>query len=219
MNKSIKRLGIMGGTFDPIHYGHLVTAEAARGEYELDHVLFLPSGISPHKDPKTISDAQHRYLMTVFATLTNPYFEVSRVEIDREGVTYTIDTLRLLKEQYGADTKLYFITGADVIAEIMSWKDSSELIQLSEFIAATRPGFKFQPEYVDQWFFQQNKHLHQLKVPAMAISSTDIRLRVKAGKSIRYLVPESVEYYIRKNKLYIDKSDTQSEKNEAESVL
>lgn len=192
----------MGGTFDPIHYGHLVTAEAARGEYELDHVLFLPTGISPQKDPSFVSDAEHRYQMTIFATLTNPYFGVSRVDIDREGVTYTIDTLRLLSQQFGPDTQLFFITGADVIAEIVAWKNSDELIQLSEFIAATRPGYNFKPEHIDSWFFQRHKNLHQLKVPAMAISSTDIRNRVRKGKSIRYLVPETVEYYIHKNNLY-----------------
>lgn len=198
----IKRLGIMGGTFDPIHYGHLVTAEGARGEYDLDHVLFLPSGIPSHKNPEQVSCADHRYLMTVLATLTNPHFGASRIDIDREGVTFTIDTLTELRQIYGPKTELFFITGADVIMNIMSWKATSEMLQLADFIAATRPGFKFESDHVTDWFAAQDKRLHQLKVPAMAISSTDIRQRVKNGKSIRYLVPETVESYIRKNKLY-----------------
>lgn len=206
--ENLCRIGVMGGTFDPVHYGHLVTAEAARGEYGLDHVLFVPSGVSPHKDPQNVSDAEHRYLMTVLATLTNPHFGVSRVDIDRKGITYTIDTLLLLKKQYSNDTRLFFITGADVIVEAMTWKDSKGLLQLSEFIAATRPGFKFKSDKVEKWFMQQHKRLHQLQVPAMAISSTDIRNRVKAQKSIRYLVPETVESYIRKNNLYLNSTDT-----------
>lgn len=205
MSKQVRplRIAIMGGTFDPVHYGHLVTAEAVRGEFAIDHVLFVPSGVPPHKDPGQVSDAEHRYLMTVFATLTNPYFEVSRVDIDREGQTYTIDTLRALRRLYGDETELFFITGADAIAEIMSWKDAEELLKLSEFVAATRPGYQFEPE-LEEWFASQGKRLHTLQVPAMAISSTDIRKRVRSRKSIRYLVPETVEYYIHKNHLYQD---------------
>lgn len=197
-----KRIGIMGGTFDPIHYGHLVTAEGARGEYSLDHVLFLPSGIPSHKNPQQVTDPDHRYLMTVLATLTNPHFGASRIDIDREGVTYTIDTLTDLQQIYGVETELFFITGADVIMNIMTWKDTKKMLQLADFIAATRPGFKFESDKMKEWFAQQDKRLHQLQVPAMAISSTDIRQRVMDGKSIRYLVPETVESYIRKNKLY-----------------
>lgn len=204
--KAIRKIGIMGGTFDPIHYGHLVTAEAALGEYQLDQVLFLPSGTPPHKDTRKVSDAKHRHLMTVLATLTNPQFEVSRLDIDREGVTYTIDSLRLLKEHYGPNTELYFITGADVVMELMNWKTPERLLELAEFIAATRPGFSYgsKKSEVTDWFIKHDKRLHELKVPAMAISSTDVRQRVKSNKSIRYLVPETVEYYIHKNNLYMD---------------
>jgi len=200
-----RRIGIMGGTFDPIHYGHLVTAEAALGEFNLDLVLFLPSGTPPHKDARQVTDAKHRHLMTVLATLTNPHFEVSRIDIDREGVTYTIDSLRLLKAEYGEETELYFITGADVVMELMTWKDSEECLQLAEFIAASRPGFSFgaKTTLVEEWFAKHGKKLHVINVPAMAISSTDVRERVRAKKSIRYLVPETVEYYIHKNNLYI----------------
>jgi nicotinate-nucleotide adenylyltransferase len=196
------RIGVMGGTFDPIHYGHLVTAEVVRGEFDIDLVLFVPSGIPPHKDPRLVSPKEHRYLMTVFATLTNPYFEVSRVDIDREGETYTIDTLRDLRKLYGNETELYFITGADAIAEITGWKDAAELMKLAEFVAATRPGYQFDRNILD-WFERRGKQLHLLQVPAMAISSTDIRRRVQARKSIRYFVPEAVEHYIHKNGLYL----------------
>lgn len=198
-----RRIGIMGGTFDPIHYGHLVTAERARGDYELDQVLFLPSGTPPHKPLDQVTDVKHRYMMTVLATLTNPYFEVSRVDIDREGKSYTIDTLRILKSIY-PESELFFITGADAILEIMSWKNPERLLELSEFIAATRPGFCLEnsSQQVVEWFKRNNKRLHLLQVPAMAISSTDIRSRVAQGQSIRYLVPEVVEHYIKKNRLY-----------------
>ncbi len=204
------KIGIMGGTFDPVHYGHLVTAEAALGEFQLDQVLFVPSGNPPHKDPIGVTETKHRYLMTVLATVTNPKFEVSRVDIDREGVTYTIETLRLLKARYGPGTELYFITGADAILEIMSWKDPKNLLQMAEFIAATRPGFSLgrQNDMIKRWFAQQEKSLNILQVPAMAISSTDIRKRVKHGKSIRYLVPETVDHYIYKNNLYGECSGT-----------
>ncbi len=199
-----KRIGIMGGTFDPIHYGHLVTAEAARGQFQLSQVLFLPSGTPPHKDPAQVTDTKHRYTMTVLATLTNPYFEVSRVDIDRSGATYTIDALRILQDLHGSNVRLFFITGADAILEIMGWKDSEELLGMAEFIAATRPGFQLEDRQgtIHHWFSSQNKRLHILQVPAMAISSTDIRTRVHNGESIRYLVPETVDYYIRKNRLY-----------------
>lgn len=197
------RIGVMGGTFDPIHYGHLVTAEVVRGEFDIDLVLFVPSGVPPHKDPRQVSSKEHRYLMTVFATLTNPFFEVSRVDIDREGETYTIDTLRDLRKLYGDEAELFFITGADAIAEIMDWKNAAELVKLAEFVAATRPRYQFDRK-LQEWFEQHGKKLHLLQVPAMAISSTDIRRRVQAQKSIRYFVPEAVEHYIRKNSLYLE---------------
>ncbi len=196
------KIGIMGGTFDPIHNGHLVTADVVQCELNLDYVLFVPSGIPPHKDPSQVTDTEHRYLMTVFATLTNPYFEVSRVDIDRKGETYTIDTLKSLREQYGDKAEIYFITGADAIAEIMTWKDANKLLKLADFIAATRPGYQVEPKLC-QWFQQQNKELNFIQVPAMAISSTYIRQRVQARRSIRYLVPEAVEHYILKNRLYL----------------
>lgn len=198
------RIGIMGGTFDPVHYGHLVTAEGARCQFALDHVLFLPSGKPPHKSLKKVSSPEHRYMMTVLATLTNPHFEVSRIDIDREGMSYTIDTLMIMREQYGPRAELFFITGADAVFEIMNWKDADKLLKISHFIGATRPGFSLEelPVETQLWVDKHEDRFHVLKVPAMAISSTNIRERVKNGHSIRYLVPEPVEHYILRNRLY-----------------
>lgn len=199
----MRRLGIMGGTFDPIHYGHLVTAEEARDRFELDKVLFVPAGRPPHKQAGLISSTKHRYLMTVLATLTNPSFEVSRVDIDRDGVTYTVDTLRDLHRKY-PDDQLFFITGADAILEIITWKDAHELIKLCEFIAATRPGYHIDAldEKLGDLYTDCRERFHVLEVPALAISSTDIKKRVRQKRPIRYLLPETVDFYIQKNGLY-----------------
>lgn len=205
MGKKQTRIGIMGGTFDPVHLGHLVTAERARSEFSLDQVLFLPSGISPHKTAKQVSSAEDRYMMTLLATLSNPYFEVSRIDIDREGISYTIDSLKILKDNFGQDTELFFITGADAIFEIMNWKDSNQYLKIAHFIAASRPGFSLEelPASTREWVARHQERFHLLRVPAMAISSTDIRERVKAGDSIRYMVPELVDHYIRRHGLYL----------------
>lgn len=209
MTQGMRKYGVMGGTFDPIHYGHLVTAEAARHEFGLDRVVFLPSGTPPHKPPEAVTDAEHRYMMTVLATLSNPYFDVSRVDIDREGISYTVDSLRILREQYGGDSELYFITGADAILEIVSWKEPDKLLELAHFIGATRPGFCLEqvPKSTQEWLSRHPDRVHLIKVPALAISSTDIRERVRTGNSIRYLVPEPVEHYIRRHNLYAQKTD------------
>ena len=192
-----RRLGVMGGTFDPIHYGHLVTAEEALDQFELEGVLFVPTGRPWMKEHEVVSPAEDRYLMTVIATASNPLFSVSRVEVDREGPTYTVETLRALKSDHDAD--LYFITGADAILEIVQWKDRAELFDLARFIAATRPGY-------DMAGFEMPGEARDavtvMNIPALAISSTDIRARVKEGGPIRYLVPEGVKSYIEKAGLY-----------------
>jgi len=202
--KKMNRLGVMGGTFDPVHYGHLVTAEAVRDKFKLDRVIFVPTGKPPHKKGYKVTDAKHRYLMTVLATVTNPFFEVSRIEIDREGYTYTIDTILEFKKMLPEDTKIYFITGADAVLEILTWKKVDELLQLCNFVAATRPGYE--PSQLNEMIKYVEKvydsTIHMVEVPAMAISSTDIRRRVNTNRPIKYLVPESVEYYIMKNGLY-----------------
>ena len=137
----IKRIGVMGGTFDPIHNGHLVTAEEAWKQFQLDQVLFMPSGHPPHKEDRKSLDPEDRYLMTVIATATNPHFKVSRIEIERSGPSYTIDTVRELHRTYGKNTQVFFITGADAILEILTWKAPEKVLREAVFIAATRPGY------------------------------------------------------------------------------
>ena len=192
-----RRLGVMGGTFDPIHYGHLTTAEEALVQFELEGVLFVPTGLPWMKEHEVVSPAEDRYLMTVIATASNPLFDVSRIEVEREGPTYTVDTLRALKA--GEDADLYFITGADAILEIVQWKDRADLFDLARFIAATRPGYDIAGFEVPG---EMSDAVTEMKIPALAISSTDIRDRVKAGRPIRYLVPEAVKSYIEKEGLY-----------------
>jgi nicotinate-nucleotide adenylyltransferase len=192
-----RRLGVMGGTFDPIHYGHLVTAEEALEQFELEGVLFVPTGRPWMKEHEIVSPPEDRYLMTVIATASNPLFSVSRIEVDRDGPTYTVETLRSLKADLDAD--LFFVTGADAILEMFQWKEPEELFELAHFIAATRPGY-------DIAGFEVPAHAKDavsvMNIPALAISSTDIRSRVQAGGPIRYLVPEGVKSYIEKAGLY-----------------
>lgn len=198
------KIAIMGGTFDPIHMGHLVTAEAVRHEFHIDEVLFVPTGNPPHKAGKGITSAEHRYLMTVLATAANAHFNVSRIEIDREGPTYTIDTIKELSKIYGPETKLYFITGADAVHEILTWKNSEELLQICTFVAVTRPGYKKQQliNHIEELRTQYHSSIKFLEVPALAISSSDIRKRVKLQSPIKYLVTSPVENYIYKHRLY-----------------
>jgi nicotinate-nucleotide adenylyltransferase len=195
-----RRLGVMGGTFDPIHHGHLLTAEEAAVQFGLDEVVFVPTGQPWMKEERDVSSPEHRYLMTVIATASNPRFFVSRLEVDREGPTYTVDTLRELKEQGGGNVDLFFVTGADAVLEIFQWKDPDEILELAHFIAATRPGYdlaRFEAEEPSR-----HPNVSAMNIPALAISSTDIRERVREGRPIRYLVPEGVESYIEKAGLY-----------------
>jgi nicotinate-nucleotide adenylyltransferase len=193
------RLGVMGGTFDPIHHGHLVTAEEALGQFGLDAVLFVPTGRPWMKEHEVVSSAEDRYLMTVIATASNPLFSVSRMEVDRDGPTYTVDTLRGLKAELGPDADLFFVTGADAIVEIVHWKEPAELFELAHFIAATRPGYDLQGLEAD---IADRPQITVMNIPALAISSTDIRRRVADGHPIRYLVPEGVKSFIEKERLY-----------------
>lgn len=203
---NIQRIGIMGGTFDPIHYGHLVAAETVGYTYQLDQVIFVPIGTPPHKNQRQVSDAEHRYNMCLLATNSNPLFSVSDLEISREGVTYTVDTLKELKKRYQR-TEFYFITGADAIEQIESWKEPGKLLRLCSFIGVTRPSFN-KKQLESQISFLQEKYeakkIHMVEVPALAISSSQIRESTKGKKSIKYLLPESVEQYIYKYKLYIE---------------
>ncbi|WP_105617947.1 nicotinate-nucleotide adenylyltransferase [Vallitalea okinawensis] len=203
-HRNVKKIAVMGGTFDPIHYGHLVTAEAVRHQYNIDQVLFVPTGHPPHKRNRAITDAQHRYLMSILATETNPHFFVSRIEIDRQGLTYTIDTIKELKEQYRQDTEIYFITGADAFLEIFTWKQAEELLEICNFIAATRPEYPKEDLVASIAQIEKNYRakFNFIEVPALAISSSEIRNRVSSGEPIKYLLPEAVENYIEKYQLY-----------------
>lgn len=192
----------MGGTFDPIHHGHLVAASEVQHAFELDEVVFVPTGTQPFKLDRHVTEAEHRYLMTVIATASNPRFTVSRVEIDRPGMTYTIDTLRELREDM-PDADLFFITGADALAQIIDWKDSDQLATLAHFVGVTRPGHELESSPLP-W-------VSHVEVPAMAISSTDCRRRVVDREPVWYLVPDGVVQYIGKHRLYqpvVDDADT-----------
>ncbi|MGO4603549.1 nicotinate-nucleotide adenylyltransferase [Terrabacter sp. 2YAF2] len=189
------RLGVMGGTFDPIHHGHLVAASEVQSRFDLDEVVFVPTGQPWQKADRYVSPAEDRYLMTVIATASNPRFTVSRVDIDRPGPTFTIDTLRDIRAER-PDDELFFITGADALAEILSWKDAQHLWELAHFIGVTRPGH----ELSDKGLPGQRVTLQE--VPAMAISSTDCRARVADGEPVWYLVPDGVVQYINKYHLY-----------------
>jgi nicotinate-nucleotide adenylyltransferase len=186
----------MGGTFDPIHHGHLVAASEVASRFLLDEVVFVPTGQPWQKGTEPVSPAEDRYLMTVIATASNPSFHVSRVDIDRGGPTFTVDTLRDLKSQYGPKVQLFFITGADVLDKILSWKETDQLFELAHFIGVTRPGFLLTDDHLPR------DVVSLVQVPAMAISSTDCRARVAAGLPVWYLVPDGVVQYINKRHLY-----------------
>ena len=197
----MQRLGIMGGTFDPIHYGHLLMAEEARQAFALDEVVFVPNGRPAHKKAYLVSSPEERYAMTLLATGSNPCFSASRIEIERPGPSYTIDTLREFRRLYPELDALYFITGADAVLEILTWHEYERLVSECQFIAVTRPGFVLDRlrELVDAAFLDR---VHYLPTPNIEISSTDIRRRVREGRSIKYLTPEPVEAYIRQQGLY-----------------
>ena len=186
----------MGGTFDPVHHGHLSAANEVLDRYELDEVVFVPTGQPWQKAHRQVSPAEDRYLMTVVATASNPRFSVSRVEVDRDGPTYTIDTLRQLKADYG-DAELFFITGSDALAQILGWVGADELFSLAHFVGVSRPGY----DAVDLAPFPEGA-VTLLEVPALAISSSDCRARVAGGHPVWYLVPDGVVQYIDKRRLY-----------------
>jgi nicotinate-nucleotide adenylyltransferase len=188
-----RRIGVMGGTFDPIHNGHLVAASEVASAFKLDEVIFVPTG-SPYLK-ETVTSAEHRYLMTVIATASNPSFKVSRIDIDRGGDTYTVDTLTEMKELY-PDADLVFISGADAIAQILAWKEVEKLWTLAHFVAVSRPGHKLTIPQAPEG------SISSLEIPALAISSTDVRRRVDSGFPVWYLVPDGVVQYIGKHELY-----------------
>jgi len=198
--KNAQRIGIMGGSFDPIHYGHLSAAEGARHALDLDFVLLIPTGQPPHKTSTTFSE--HRYLMTTLAAADNPYFYVSRMELDKQGPSYTIDTLKILKNE--TDAELFFIVGADEMMRIMSWKDAVSLLGICHWIAATRPGYDTSnlSIHIDSLAHTHGMRGQILKIPGIDISATELRSRVINDIPIKYFIPPAVEKYIQDFGLY-----------------
>ncbi len=202
--KKAESIGIMGGTFNPIHNGHLIIAEDVREQANLDRVLFIPSGQPPHKPNSEVIDPEHRYEMVRRAVITNRCFEASHIELERGGYTYTVNTLLELRRIYGENTGIYFIIGADVVPELKSWREYDRVFQLCEFIAVLRPGFdeKEFTNNIRQLKSEKGAKIHPVRSRLIDISSTDIRERCRNGKSIRYLIPDSVEEYILRNGLF-----------------
>lgn len=197
-NDAPARIGIMGGTFDPIHNGHLVAASEVAHRFDLDTVIFVPTGQPWQKADKEVSAAEDRYLMTVIATASNEKFSVSRVDIERGGPTYTVDTLRDIRDQF-PQAELFFITGADAMRSIVTWRDWEDMFSLAHFIGVTRPGYELHEDVIPE---VHREHISLVQVPAMAISSTDCRQRCAQGQPLWYLVPEGVVQYIAKRGLY-----------------
>ena len=198
------RLGIMGGTFDPIHYGHLFVAEEARARFALDHVLFVPNGAPPHKKEYMLTAAHDRYEMTRLATADNPAFTCTALELERPGPSYTVETLATLRAQY-ANADLFYITGIDAIADILTWRRHDEIIRMATFIAAARPGFDLKT-LQDRLPAAYLERILLLGTTAQGISSTEIRERTRAKLPTRYLTPDRVLDYIREHHLYENKA-------------
>ena len=197
------RLGVMGGTFDPIHLGHLAMAESAREIFQLKEILFIPSARPPHKTEQKIESKAHRLMMTYLATKSNENFHVSPMEMLREGFSYTLDTVDELHRKYGENTELFFIIGSDSMADLSNWHKAHELVGKANFLAAARPGVELNFNEVKKVFGSVGlQHIHQFITPSFEISSTAIRERIKLGRSIKYLVPEEVEEYIYRENLY-----------------
>ncbi len=199
-----RKIGVMGGTFDPIHHGHLVAAEEALFALGLERVIFIPTGDSFHKTQHRVSSPEDRYMMTSLATLENDNFRVSRIEIDRHEPSYTVDTLREMRHWFPVgEVAFYFITGIDAVSTMMSWHEHDSLPELCSIVAVSRPGYgKEGFEFIRSFPDSFRKAVVPLSIPSLSISSTEIRKRVKEGKNIRYLVPPLVEQYIRKKGLY-----------------
>lgn len=199
-----RKIGIMGGTFDPIHLGHLATAEAVRELFALDEILFIPAARPPHKLGRNVTDERHRLTMTLLATRSNKFFRVSDMELKRTGLSYTLDTMNELHKTFGSSTELFFIIGADSLADLSKWHAARELVAKCHFIATTRQGVDLDFSAVENFFGSAaSEHIHRVTTPGLEISSTDIRERVRLGRSIKYLVPEAVEEYIFNERLYL----------------
>lgn len=200
------KIGILGGTFDPIHFGHLFIAQTALDRLGLNKIIFIPTGKPPHKKERLITDSYNRIDMLNLATKSNPQFEISFIEINRDKTSYTIDTIKELQLNYGEDTDIYFITGTDAFIDIETWKEYKELLSIAKFIVMTRQilNSELLDEKIELFIKKYGANITKIEIPTLDISSTDIRRRMKEGNSIKYLLPESVEKYILKNRLYID---------------
>lgn len=200
----MKRIGIMGGTFNPVHKGHLALAQKARDEFALDQVIFIPTGMPPHKSPGEIIDKEHRYRMVKTAIRGKKNYSASRLEMDRAGVSYAVDTFNQLKHKFGSEAKLFYIMGLDSINEILEWKKPLELFGLCEFIVGTRPGTRIRTFKRLVKFPPLQKEVDKIHLMELQenISSSDIRQRVRCGQSVKELLPKAIESYIKKNGLY-----------------
>jgi nicotinate-nucleotide adenylyltransferase len=200
------KLGVMGGTFDPIHYGHLIAAENARAELALDQVLFVPTGVPPHKKTMEYTEATIRFQMTALAIASNEFFRVSDLETKRDGPSYTIDTVKALRELYPG-VQIYFITGADAILEIATWRNAELLLSMCSFVAVSRPGYAMDDirGRIGSFFEHPEINIFGMEVPALDISSTEIRKRVREGKTIKYMLPDNVMDFITEQGLYQSK--------------
>jgi len=198
----IRRLGILGGTFDPIHYGHLVAAQEAHHQLELDRVLFLPAGSPPHKPHRPISPVPHRLQMLELAIAGRPDFAISRVDVERPGPHYTVDALRLLRAEWGPEPTFFFIEGSDSLADIPTWYRPERLIELTELAVVERPGIRTHLPELEERLPGLTARIHWVQMPVLEISSSDLRARVQAGRPISYLLPPAVEAYILEQGLY-----------------
>jgi nicotinate-nucleotide adenylyltransferase len=203
---NIRRIGVLGGTFDPVHYGHLVIAEEVYATLELDEMVFVPTGQPPHKTQEVITPAEHRLAMLELAIASNPHFTISRVDVDRPGPSYTVDTLRLLHEQQREETAIYFVIGGDSLEYFLTWRDPVRILeQVNHLVAVRRPGYNESEEYYDRLEARLpgiKQRLLVVEAPQFEISATDLRLRVAEGRPIKYQTPESVEKYIKEFGLY-----------------
>ncbi len=197
------RIGVMGGTFDPPHIGHLVAAEEARVRLRLERVLFVPAGIPPHKLDEPVTPVEHRLEMVTRAVASNPYFTVSRVDVDRPGPSYTVDTLRLLRGEWGDDVELYFIMGIDSLADLPNWHEPQRIIELCRLAVVDRPGYDAHIESLERILPGLSRRVEFVPMPQLEISSTDLAERVRQGLPIRYQVPPAVEAYIYTHRLYV----------------
>ena len=205
------RLGVLGGTFDPIHHGHLVAAQEAFYQLELDQVLFVPAGMPPHKPVQPLATARHRLQMVELAIAGRPGFDLSRVDVERPGPHYSADMLQLLKDEWGSDTTLFFIEGADSLVDILDWHEPQRIVELAEFAVVNRPGVELDVDRLEQHLPGLRARLHRVDMPLLEISSTDLRRRVREGRPLTYLLPDTVLAYILEHELYLEEYTFESD--------